>query len=94
MRRVSGPPAIFLLTAAGALSCAAPAGAAVRKITVRQGPLTVKPYEVRFTSRSTKVVRSPRVNGYLVRMHGFSPAHFRFGCRSRWNECRPSPRVA
>ena len=48
---------------------ASPAEAAVRKVVVRQGPLTVAPYEVRYTSAWTREVRSPRLDGYLVRMH-------------------------
>jgi plastocyanin len=56
--------------AAGALGGGAlPAEAAIRRVTVRQGPLTVKPYEVRFTSRGTRAVRAPRLDGFVVRMH-------------------------
>ena len=52
-----------------ALVFAAPANAAIERVTVRQGPLTVAPYEVRFTSSKTREVRSPRLDGWLVRMH-------------------------
>ena len=45
---------------------APPAEAAVEKVVVRQGPLTVAPYEVRYTSARTREVRSPRLDGYLV----------------------------
>ena len=48
---------------------ASPAEAAVEKVVVRQGPSTVAPYEVRYTSARTREVRSPRLDGYLVRMH-------------------------
>lgn len=47
---------------------AAPAHAALKRVTVRQGPLVVAPYEVRFASDSTRPVRSPRLDGWLVRM--------------------------
>jgi hypothetical protein len=45
------------------------AQAAVEKVVVRQGPLTVYPYQVRYTSPSTRRVRAPRLDGYIVRMH-------------------------
>jgi hypothetical protein len=38
-------------------------------VTVRQGPLAVPPYGVRFTSPRTRKVRAPRLDGWLVRMH-------------------------
>ena len=41
----------------------------LKRVTVRQGPLTVPPYGVRFTSRRTREVRAPRLDGWLVRMH-------------------------
>ena len=41
----------------------------LERVTVRQGPLTVPPYGVRFTSRRTREVRAPRLDGWLVRMH-------------------------
>ena len=62
-----------LMTAAAALlgAAAAPAAAtaAVETVTVRQGPLTVGAYEVRYTSRQTRSVRTPRLEGWLVGMH-------------------------
>jgi plastocyanin len=51
------------------LVSAAPAEAALKRVTVRQGPLTVAPYEVRFSSDKTRAVPSPRLDGWLVRMH-------------------------
>jgi plastocyanin len=48
---------------------AATAEAAVKRVTVRQGPLPVAPYDVRFPSRSHREVRAPRLNGFLVGMH-------------------------
>src|ERR671917_461398 len=45
------------------------ASAELRTVTVRQGPIPVRPYAVRYTSKSTKFVRTPRVNGFLVGMH-------------------------
>jgi hypothetical protein len=48
---------------------AAPAEAAVERVTVRQGPIAIGPYEVRYTSAKTRQVRSPRLDGWLVRMH-------------------------
>jgi plastocyanin len=51
------------------LVCAATADAAVKRVTVRQGPLPVAPYDVRFTSPSTRQVRAPRLDGFLVGMH-------------------------
>jgi plastocyanin len=55
--------------AAFPLASAPAADAAVERVVVRQGPLTVAPYEVRYTSARTRAVRSPRLDGYLVRMH-------------------------
>jgi len=46
-----------------------PAEAAIERVVVRQGPLTVKPYQVRYTSSGTRGVPAPRLDGYLVRMH-------------------------
>lgn len=50
------------------LVLAAPANAAVEKVVVRQGPLAMNPYEVRYTTQSTRSVRAPGLDGYLVRM--------------------------
>ena len=58
-----------ILAGAALLTCAAPAQAALERVTVRQGPLRIEPYQVRFTSPSTRQVRAPRLNGWLVRMH-------------------------
>jgi Stress up-regulated Nod 19 len=41
----------------------------LKRVTVRQGPLAVPPYGVRFTSPRTREVRAPRLDGWLVRMH-------------------------
>lgn len=57
-----------VLAVVALLLSAAPAGAAVKRVTVRQGPLTVAPYEVRFTSPETRRVRAPRLDGWLVGM--------------------------
>ena len=57
------------LAAVAGLFTASPADAALERVVVRQGPLTLNPYEVRFTSRSTRAVRAPGLDGYLVRMH-------------------------
>ena len=51
------------------LACAAPASAAIKRVTVRQGPLAVDPYGVRFTSPKTRAIRAPGLDGYLVSMH-------------------------
>lgn len=45
------------------------AEAETRRVVVRQGPFTLDPYQVRYTSRDTRNVRSPRLDGYIVRMH-------------------------
>ena len=45
------------------------AEAETRRVVVRQGPFTLQPYQVRYTSRDTRNVRSPRLDGYIVRMH-------------------------
>jgi hypothetical protein len=45
-----------------------PAEASIERVTVRQGPIKLGPYQVRFTSRSTRRVRAPRMDGFLVRM--------------------------
>jgi plastocyanin len=63
MRPLAAIPVIGLV-----LALAAPADAAVEKVVVRQGPLAMNPYEVRFTSPSTRSVRAPGLDGYLVRM--------------------------
>ena len=47
----------------------AEADAEIRRVVVRQGPLTLEPYQVRYTSRDTRNVRAPRLDGYVVRMH-------------------------
>ena len=45
------------------------AQAETRRVVVRQGPFTVDPYQVRYTSRDTRKVRSPRLDGHIIRMH-------------------------
>jgi hypothetical protein len=60
--------AVLLPVLAG-LCSAVPAQATLERVVVRQGPLTVNPYEVRYTSRSTRSIEAPRRDGYLVRMH-------------------------
>ena len=58
--------AILVLACAG---WAAPAQAALERVTARQGPFTLQPYQVRFDTSGTRRVRAPRLDGYLVRMH-------------------------
>ena len=60
---------VTIPAAAAVLVAAAPAAASVERVTVRQGPLRVAPYEVRFTSDKTRRVPAPRLDGWLVRMH-------------------------
>jgi hypothetical protein len=60
---------VVVLAGAALLAGAAPAHAAVERVTVRQGPLGVAPYEVRFASDKTRKVRAPGLDGWLVRMH-------------------------
>jgi plastocyanin len=48
---------------------AVPAGAEIKTVTVRQGPFTLNPYEVRYTSHKTKEVKAPGLDGYLIGMH-------------------------
>ena len=50
------------------LAPASQAEAEVRRVVVRQGPLTLEPYQVRYTSRDTRRVRAPRLDGFIVRM--------------------------
>ena len=66
---VSLRPLAALLPALAVLAAAAPADAELKRVVVRQGPLTVNAYEVRYTSRSTRSVKAPGIDGYLVRMH-------------------------
>jgi hypothetical protein len=62
-----GASASGLALVAGPL--AEDAHAELKRVTVRQGPLAVPPYGVRFTSRRTREVRAPGLDGWLVRMH-------------------------
>jgi hypothetical protein len=64
LRLLAGP-----LTLVAALGLAPPAHSAIERVVVRQGPLSLNPYEVRFTSRDTRAVKAPGLDGYLVRMH-------------------------
>ena len=68
---MTGRRAILAVACAalGAGATAGPAEAALERVTVRQGPLALDPYEVRFTTPKTRHVRSPRLDGWLVRMH-------------------------
>jgi plastocyanin len=52
-----------------AVAAPTPARGAVELVTVRQGPIALQPYEVVFASRRTRRVRSPGLDGWLVRMH-------------------------
>jgi hypothetical protein len=65
MRRA---PTLLAAITATVLQLPATADAAVERVVVRQGPLTLSPYEVRYTSRTTRNVRAPRLDGYVVRM--------------------------
>ncbi len=67
MRRLSSFTVTLLVVAS--LGAATSAEAAIERVVVRQGPLTVNPYEVRLTSRATRSVKAPGLDGYLVRMH-------------------------
>jgi len=61
---------ISLVGAAIAITVAAPSPAtgAVEVVTVRQGPIDLAPYQVVFPSDDTRRVRSPGLDGWLVRM--------------------------
>ena len=61
---------ISLIGAAIAITVAAPSPAtgAVEVVTVRQGPIDLAPYQVVFPSDDTRRVRSPGLDGWLVRM--------------------------
>ncbi|MFN2617549.1 MAG: plastocyanin/azurin family copper-binding protein [Thermoleophilaceae bacterium] len=61
---VAGAVAVVILVH----SASAPASG-LRTVTIRQGPFAVGAYQVRYTSRATKPVRAPQLDGYLVRMH-------------------------
>jgi plastocyanin len=68
LRRRPGT-ARLVIAAAGFAAAPAPAEAALERVTVRQGPLVLRPYQVRFTDSSTRRVRAPRMDGFVVRMH-------------------------
>jgi hypothetical protein len=54
---------------AATLAWAPAASGELRTVTVRQGPIKVAPYAVKYTTKRTKFVRSPGVDGFLVGMH-------------------------
>jgi hypothetical protein len=59
-----------ILAALGVLLLWAPsAHAELRTFTYRQGPLTVGPYQVRYTDKSTRHILPPDMDGFIVRMH-------------------------
>jgi plastocyanin len=60
---------VVALCGAALLATGGSAEAAVERVTVRQGPFVLDPYQVRFTSDKTRGVRAPRLDGWLVRMH-------------------------
>jgi plastocyanin len=62
--------ALIVLGAAALVAAAIPAGAEakLKTVTVRQGPFSVGPYQVRYTDPKARGVRPPRLNGYIVRM--------------------------
>jgi plastocyanin len=47
---------------------AAPAQAGLVRVTARQGPYVLQPYQVLYDTSGTRGVRAPRLNGFLVRM--------------------------
>lgn len=53
---------------AWSIPAAGSAHAEIKRVTVTQGPLSMKPYQVRFTSRKTRSVRAPKLDGFVVRM--------------------------
>jgi hypothetical protein len=70
--RIRGYRSQFVLAVAVGVSAfvgVGPSEAATERATVRQGPLTLQPYETRFTSRATRNVRAPRMDGHIVAMH-------------------------
>jgi plastocyanin len=60
---------ILLLGCVAPFVAAAPAEATLERVTVRQGPIALAPYEVRFTTAKTRRVQAPRLDGWLVGMH-------------------------
>jgi plastocyanin len=68
-RAIRGAVLGVLLGAVALLMPAAPAAADIKTVTVRQGPITLKPYEVRYTSKKTKEVRAPGMDGFIIAMH-------------------------
>lgn len=60
---------IALVTTLVALGGALPARAAIVRVTARQGPYQLQPYQVLYDTSGTRGVRAPRLNGFLVRMH-------------------------
>jgi Stress up-regulated Nod 19 len=50
-------------------AAATPAQGALKRVTARQGPFTLQPYQVLFDTSGTRGVRAPRLDGFLVRMH-------------------------
>jgi plastocyanin len=48
---------------------AAPASAKIKVVTHRQGPMKLEPYEVRYTSKETRAVKAPGMNGFLIGMY-------------------------
>lgn len=68
MKGVAGAGLVVALVVIG-LVTAAPAAARIKTVTVRHGPFTLDPYQVRFTSRANRWVRAPRMNGFITRMY-------------------------
>lgn len=60
---------VLAAAVAVALVWAAPASAALVTVTHRQGPYTLKPYQVRYTDKKTKEVQAPHLDGFVVGMH-------------------------
>jgi hypothetical protein len=70
MRGSRGPAALLILALMVLLfiPLAGTADARIKKVVVRQGPLHVRGYQVRYTDRHTRRVRTPGMNGYIVKM--------------------------
>jgi plastocyanin len=65
VRRALGVCGVLL---AAALVTAAPADADLVTVTHRQGPFKLDPYQVRYTSKKTREVEAPHLDGFVVGM--------------------------
>jgi plastocyanin len=64
-----GVVAAAVLGALALLAPVSPASAEIKTVTVRQGPFTLNPYQVRYTSRKTRDVKAPGLDGFVIGMH-------------------------